>query len=104
VRYERKPKSERTYYHAALYRPGAPLSELEDVALKSGEDVIVAEVPEMRVLLVQYLNTFGGDYPAKIDYVVVEEGDYLVYSERYSVLYAEDAENFERQHAIGEES
>jgi len=100
MRYEQKPyPAQPSYSYATKYQPGRPTDELLDVARKVDCEAILAEVGELGVVVVRYLRT-PDDHPAEIDYVVVEEGAYLVYSARLDVLYAQDAYSFEHEHEM----
>lgn len=85
---ERNPKVREIL--AAQYRPGEPFDELMEVARKCWHEPRLAVVPELRVLLVQTRTADGED----LDYDVVEDHGWLVYSPGSSVMYTLTDEEF----------
>jgi hypothetical protein len=96
MRYVEKPQTPKPVI-AAQYRAGEPLDDLLAVARQCHPDATALDVPEWRVLLVRRL-VVPDDRPAYVDYLVVEDGDMLVYSDRYDALFVEDAEEFRREY------
>lgn len=97
ARYVQRPRKTQGISYAARYEPGCALDDIQTVAFKAAGDAVLAEVPELRVLVVRFLRACD-DYPAKIDYVIVEAGDYLVYSGAFDLLYGSDPEAFARDY------
>ena len=83
--------------YAAQYVAGASLDDLREVARKLDRDAEVAEVPQLGVLVVRYLNV-PDNHPAHTDFEVVPDGHYLVYSRAFDLLYESDPETFAREH------
>lgn len=83
--------------YAAEYVLGEPLDDLWAVARMMDLSAQLAEVPDLEVLVVRYLEV-PDDHPARVEYEVVESGSMLVYSENYHMLLSQYPESFEREH------
>lgn len=85
---ERDPKAKQVL--AAQYRPGEPLEDLAEVARKAYFRPRLAEVPELRVLIVQTRIHDGEE----LDYDVVEDGGWLLYTLDTHLMYSVTDDEF----------
>jgi hypothetical protein len=96
-RYRRKPQPRYDEDQiAARYEPGQPLDDLLAVAREAGPEAEVIEVkfPSGKRLLLAWYVRYDDDHPARPDYVTVEAGDYLAWSEGTYALYGSDEANW----------
>jgi hypothetical protein len=98
TQYVKRPRNSADHASAATYRFGEPLHEVTKVARFADPDADVVEIPEWRLLLVRHTK-IPDNAPSYTDYDVVEDGQILVFSHQYDLLYAEDAASFHRQWA-----
>lgn len=87
VRFTRKPEEQRDRgITAAQYKAGGPLGDLEAVAHLSGRYALAeCALPDETVLVVRWMRV-SDDHPARREYEIVHDGDWLYYSETYDSL------------------
>jgi hypothetical protein len=83
-------------HYAAQYLVGR-LEGILEVAQKMDGDAEVAAVTDLEIAVIKYLRV-PDDYPMYHDYLVIAEGNWLVYSERADLMYECTPEQFERTH------
>lgn len=92
ARYRRKPSPDtRDTIEVAEYQPGLPLDKLAAVAARATGEVAECELPTAGLVLVARWVDYPDDNPPAVQYEVVEQGDYLIFSEEYDTLSSEDA-------------
>jgi hypothetical protein len=92
ARYRRKPEpAVRDSIDAAEYQPGQPLDELAAVARLARGEVAECQLPTAGMVLVARWVDYPDDHPATVRYEVVDQGEFLTYSEKYDSLGTDDA-------------
>lgn len=92
--YIEKQRPKLNTYEAAQWRYGqTDLSELGAVARKADSEAEIAVIAQWKALVVRYYR-WPDDRPKELDYEIVEDGGWLVYSQGYDLLWASAAGEF----------
>jgi len=103
TRYRRKPEPPGGVIDIAEYQPGQPLDDLEAVAAMARGQIAECELPAGTVLVVRWVD-YSDTYPAKVEFEVLDQGEYLVYSPDHDTLATFDAETLDRYEPVPDET